>query len=73
MLVARSPDLGGYGLGIFGQEIRGKRGFGHSGFWGTVALYFPAEQVTIAVAATEQSQGGAIFGVLAAALAVVAP
>ena len=63
MLAIRStgfPD--GYGLGIFRVNSGGRRGYGHSGFLGTVAVHVPTEGLTIAVAVNEQSQGGAVFG-----------
>jgi D-alanyl-D-alanine carboxypeptidase len=66
MLAARSPELGGYGLGIYANNQSGHTGFGHSGFWGTVALHFPEDELTVAVAVTEQSQYGAIFGIVGA-------
>lgn len=56
MLAPRSTELAGYGLGIFGTNIRGLRGYGHSGFWGTTAMVFPEAGVTIAIAVTEQSE-----------------
>jgi D-alanyl-D-alanine carboxypeptidase len=74
MLVIRSTGLmDGYGLGIFRVNTGGRRGYGHSGFWGTVAVHYPAEGVTIAVAVTEQSQGGAVFGVTGAVLRAIVP
>ena len=66
MLLARSPELGGYGLGVYANNQSGHVGYGHSGFWGTVALHFPKDNLTVAVAVTEQSQYGAIFGVVGA-------
>jgi D-alanyl-D-alanine carboxypeptidase len=56
MLAPRSPEMTGYGLGIFGTTARGLRGRGHSGFWGTSAMTFPDAGVTIAVAVTEQAE-----------------
>jgi D-alanyl-D-alanine carboxypeptidase len=56
MRAPRSPELGGYGLGIAGTNVRGMRGYGHSGFWGTTAMVFPDAGVTIAIAVTEQSE-----------------
>jgi D-alanyl-D-alanine carboxypeptidase len=75
MMVIRSTNLyDGYGFGLFRVNIGGRRGYGHSGFWGTISVHFPAEGVTIAVAETEQSQqGGILFGVLREALKAVAP
>jgi D-alanyl-D-alanine carboxypeptidase len=66
MLKARSPEMGGYGFGIYANNQSGHTGYGHSGFWGTVALHFPKDRLTVAVAVTEQSQYGAIFGVVSA-------
>ena len=74
MLAVRSPDfLGGYGLGIFRINTQGRVGIGHSGFWGVVAMHYPAEQITVAVSVTEQTQGNAVFGVTGAALRAVLP
>lgn len=56
MLAPRSPEMTGYGLGIFGTTARGLGGRGHSGFWGTSAMVFPDAGVTIAVAVTEQAE-----------------
>lgn len=55
MLVARSPEFGGYGFGVFRREAAGQTGIGHAGFWGTFAFYFPASKSTVAVAVTEQT------------------
>jgi D-alanyl-D-alanine carboxypeptidase len=68
MLAARSPELGGYGLGIFRLTVAGKTGYAHSGFWGTVAVHFPTEGLTVAAAVNEQSQGNAAFGLVGAAV-----
>jgi D-alanyl-D-alanine carboxypeptidase len=74
MMAIRSPDfLNGYGLGLFRVNTGGRIGYGHSGFWGTLAVHYPAEQLTIAVAVNEQSQGGAVFGILNAVVRAIAP
>jgi D-alanyl-D-alanine carboxypeptidase len=74
MLAVRSPDfLAGYGLGIFLVNTQGRIGIGHSGFWGVIAVHYPAEQITIAVSVTEQTQGNAVFGVTGATLRAVLP
>ena len=57
----------------FASHVGGRQGYGHSGFWGTVAVHYPAEQLTIAVAVNEQSQGGSIFGIMNAVLRAVVP
>lgn len=56
MLVPRSTEMAGYGSGIYGTTVRGLRGYGHSGFWGTTAMVFPDAGITIAIAVTEQSE-----------------
>ena len=67
MLAVRSPEfMGGYGLGIFRINVAGKAGWGHSGFWGTAAMHFPAEGLTIAAAVNEQSQANVVFGIIGA-------
>lgn len=71
MIAARSPAMGGYGLGIFASDQAGRIGYGHSGFWGTIALHFPADSLTVAVAVTEQSQGQAIFQVMNSVVSIV--
>jgi len=71
MLAARSPEMNGYGLGVYRFNAGGRQGVGHGGFWGTMAARFRAEGVTVAVAVTEQSQGGGLNGIAAAVLRVV--
>ena len=56
MLAPRSADMAGYGLGIFGSNVRGLHGYGHSGFWGTTAMVFPEAGITIALAVTDQGE-----------------
>ena len=68
MRAPRSPELGGYGLGIAGTNVRGLRGYGHSGFWGTTAMVFPDAGVTIAIAVTEQSELRAANAIMGAVL-----
>jgi D-alanyl-D-alanine carboxypeptidase len=53
---ARSAEMRGYGLGLYRSTIRGVEGIGHTGFWGTSAMTFPAAGVTIAVAITDQGE-----------------
>ncbi len=74
MLAIRSPDfMAGYGLGVYRINVVGRRGYGHSGFWGSIAVHFPDEGLTIAAAVNEQNQAGAVFGILGAALRAVGP
>jgi D-alanyl-D-alanine carboxypeptidase len=74
MNAVRSPDfLAGYGLGIYRLNSQGRAGIGHSGFWGVVVMHYPADGITIAIAVTEQSQGGVIHGLAGATLRAVLP
>jgi D-alanyl-D-alanine carboxypeptidase len=74
MLAVRSPDfLAGYGLGIYRINSQGRIGIGHTGFWGVLVMHYPAEQITIALAVTEQTQGGVIYGLSGATLRAVLP
>jgi D-alanyl-D-alanine carboxypeptidase len=61
----RSPEMNGYGMGLFGATVGGHKGRGHSGFWGTTAMVFPEAGVTVAVAITDQGefrQSNAVMG-----------
>ena len=65
MMRPRSPEMNGYGMGLFGSTVRGLTGRGHSGFWGTTAMVFPDAGLTIAVAITDQGefrQANAVMG-----------
>ncbi len=68
MLAPRSTEMAGYGLGIFGANIGGLRGRGHSGFWGTTAMVFPEAGVTIAIAVTDQGELRLANGIMTAVL-----
>ncbi|HWJ95724.1 MAG TPA: serine hydrolase domain-containing protein [Telluria sp.] len=43
-----------YRLGIFEVEVAGVKGYWHSGFWGTAALYVPSQHRGYAFAVTRQ-------------------
>ncbi|MFM8910345.1 MAG: serine hydrolase domain-containing protein, partial [Gemmatimonadota bacterium] len=70
MLAPRSTEMAGYGLGIFGTNVRGLRGVGHSGFWGTSVMGFPEAGVTIAITTTEPSELRVANGVTGSVLAL---
>jgi D-alanyl-D-alanine carboxypeptidase len=70
MLAPRSVEMAGYGLGIFGANVRGLAGHGHSGFWGTTAMVFPDACLTIAIAVSEQSELRMANAVMASVLAL---
>ncbi len=73
MLRARSPDRGGYGLGIFQIDTLGHHGYGHAGFWGTIGYYFPADRLTVAVAVTEQTEGRVVYAAVPELLEILFP
>ena len=68
MVRARSPEMNGYGMGLFGSTAGGQTGRGHSGFWGTTAMVFPEAGVTIAVAITDQAEFRQATAVMGAVL-----
>lgn len=71
MMRPQSPQMNGYGMGLFGSTVGGLTGRGHSGFWGTTAMVFPDAGVTIAVAITDQGefrQSNAVMGAVLKAL-----
>jgi D-alanyl-D-alanine carboxypeptidase len=70
MMRPRSPEMNGYGMGLFGSKAGGLTGRGHSGFWGTTAMAFPDAGVTIAVAITEQGEFRQSNAVMGAVLSV---
>ncbi len=46
-----------YFLGLSEDSYQGMKAFGHGGFWGTVALYFPELDCSIAVYVLERDEG----------------
>ena len=50
----RDPEPSHYYLGLSSDEYRGIKAYGHNGFWGTVALYFPELKTSIAVFVLER-------------------
>lgn len=70
MLTPRSTELAGYGLGVYGANVRGLRGVGHGGFWGTTAMVFAEAGVTIAVSTSDQAESRQNTAVMSAVLAL---
>jgi D-alanyl-D-alanine carboxypeptidase len=68
MMRPQSPEMNGYGMGLFGSTVGGLTGRGHSGFWGTTAMVFPGAGVTIAIAVTDQGEFRQSNAVMAAVL-----
>ena len=46
-----------YGLGLSIGNVKGYTSYGHGGFWGTVVLYFPQLDTSIAVFILERDRG----------------
>lgn len=65
------PEETPYRMGIFVLDLDGLRGFGHSGFWGTRAIYVPELDLVVSGAVTEQSRGRAVFRMLDQAVRIV--
>lgn len=71
------PDLSGspmvpgrYRMGVEVREVSGLEVYMHTGFWGTVAAYFPGRDIAISIAVTQQ-QSRALFRVFLDALALL--
>ena len=45
-----------YYLGLYLEEYKGLKAYGHGGFWGTIVLYFPELKTSIAVFVFEKDQ-----------------
>jgi D-alanyl-D-alanine carboxypeptidase len=67
----RSPEMNGYGLGLFGAVAGGQVGRGHGGFWGTTAMVFSEAGITIAISITDQSESRQTNAIMGAVLRVV--
>lgn len=63
-LPADSP----YRLGIFEYDVGGLKAYGHSGFWGTAAVYVPSRHRAFAMAVTHRDGFKPAFAVLKSAL-----
>ena len=50
------PMQGDYRLGLTGGEVEGLETFGHGGYWGTVVLYVPELDASIAVFVLERNK-----------------
>jgi D-alanyl-D-alanine carboxypeptidase len=44
-----------YRLGIFVRQVGDREFYWHSGFWGTIAYYDPANRIAVAGITTDQS------------------
>lgn len=71
------PDLSGspmvpgrYRMGVEVRDLGGLELYMHTGFWGTLAAYFPGQDIAISIAVTQQ-QSRALFQVFIDALTVL--
>jgi len=71
------PDLSGspmvpgrYRMGVEVQDLGGLTLYMHTGFWGTLAAYFPGQDIALSIAVTQQ-QSRALFRVLVDAVTVL--
>ena len=71
------PDLSGspmvpgrYRMGVEVRDLGGLELYMHTGFWGTMAAYFPGQDIAISIAVTQQ-QSRAMFRVFVDALTVL--
>jgi len=71
------PDLSGspmvpgrYRMGVEVRDLGGLEVYMHTGFWGTIAAYFPGRDIAISIAVTQQ-QSRALFRVFVDALTVL--
>ncbi|MCL7959444.1 MAG: beta-lactamase family protein [marine benthic group bacterium] len=71
------PDLSGspmvpgrYRMGVEVRDLGGLEVYMHTGFWGTLAAYFPGQDIAISIAVTQQ-QSRALFRVFIDALTVL--
>lgn len=54
-----------YRLGIFEYDAAGTKAYGHTGFWGTAAMYVPSQRRAIAFAVTHKEAFKSTFTALA--------
>ncbi|MEZ4788956.1 MAG: serine hydrolase domain-containing protein [Flavobacteriales bacterium] len=54
----------GYQLGVAPEKVLGLQGYGHGGFWGSKALYFPDLNATVVVAVLERGHRRAVLKAL---------
>ena len=66
-----SPMVPGrYRMGVEVRDVSGLEVYMHTGFWGTVAAYFPGRDIAISIAVTQQ-QSRALFRVFLDALVLL--
>jgi D-alanyl-D-alanine carboxypeptidase len=62
------PPDSPYRLGIFEYDVNGLKAYGHSGFWGTAAVYVPSRHRAFALAVTQRDAFKPSFDTLKSAL-----
>jgi D-alanyl-D-alanine carboxypeptidase len=53
-----------YYMGLWSYDYSGFRGYGHSGFWGTIAIWFPELETSIAVYILEKDKSELRDGII---------
>jgi len=48
-------------MGVFARNFNGLTAYGHSGFWGTRAVYIPEMDLAVAAAITQQESKARVF------------
>lgn len=61
-----------YGLGLSLGDVKGFKSYGHGGFWGTVVLYFPELDTSVAVFILERDKATLRSNVLEALITKIA-
>ena len=67
----RALPPGAYRMGIWVTEVEGFTAYMHTGFFGTLAAYFPELDLALAVAVNQNQSGGALHGLATEAVALV--
>jgi D-alanyl-D-alanine carboxypeptidase len=68
----RALPPGAYRMGVWVTEVEGFTAYMHTGFFGTLAAYFPELDLALAVAVNQNQNGGALHGLATEAIQLVA-
>lgn len=60
-----------YRMGLYRRVTAGEEGFGHTGFWGTASFYYPALDLAVSAAVTQQEAGPVLAALLEAVVKAV--
>jgi D-alanyl-D-alanine carboxypeptidase len=65
------PEPSNYYFGLWSYEYQGFKAYGHSGFWGTIALYFPELNTSIAVYVLDRDKNAIRNGIIDQAINII--